>query len=92
MQAHPFFLGKEADLKLAKKSRKKNRIIIPEATRAMDDFKYEMAAELGINPEYEGYWGNISSRECGVTGGQMVRRMIAEAEQSLNQNEGGFKQ
>ncbi len=79
---------------MAKKSRNKNRVIaVPEATQAMEAFKYEMASELGINPEYEtGYWGNISSRECGAVGGQMVRRMIADAEQSLNQHEGGFKQ
>ena len=58
----------------------------------MDRFKYEMASELGINPEYQsGYWGNISSRECGAVGGHMVRRMIAEAAQSLMQREGGFK-
>ncbi len=78
---------------MARRSRKKNSIIVPEATEAMNTFKYEMAAELGINPEYEsGYWGNISSRECGAVGGHMVRRMIAEAEHSLNHNEGGFKQ
>ena len=78
---------------MARKSRKRNRIMVPEAAQAMETFKYEMASELGINPEYEtGYWGNISSRECGAVGGQMVRRMIAEAEQSLNQHEGGFKQ
>lgn len=58
----------------------------------MDQFKYEMASELGINPEYKsGYWGNISSRECGAVGGHMVRRMIAEAEKSLIQQLGGFK-
>lgn len=77
---------------MARGSRKKNRILVPEAMQAMNEFKYEMAAELGINPEYEsGYWGNISSRECGAVGGHMVRRMIAEAEHSLNQQEGGFK-
>src|SRR5690554_8129760 len=58
--------------------------LIPEAYQAMNQFKYEVATELGINPEYtSGYWGNISSRECGAVGGHMVRRMIAAAEQSL---------
>ncbi len=69
--------------------------MVPEAAQAMDKFKYEMAEELGINPEYKtgGYWGgNISSRECGgAVGGHMVRRMIAEAERSLGRQEGGFK-
>lgn len=58
--------------------------VIPEAYQAMNQFKYEVATELGINPEYKtGYWGNISSRECGAVGGHMVRRMIAAAQQSL---------
>ncbi|NLL47566.1 MAG: alpha/beta-type small acid-soluble spore protein [Firmicutes bacterium] len=66
---------------------------MPEAaTEAMNVFKYEMATELGMNPAYEkGYWGNLASREGGAVGGQTVRRMIAEAEESLNQHEGGFK-
>lgn len=77
---------------MARRNRRRNRILVPEAKHAMNEFKYEMAAELGINPEYKsGYWGNISSRECGAVGGQMVRRMIAEAEKSLIQQEGGFK-
>ncbi|NLM69284.1 MAG: alpha/beta-type small acid-soluble spore protein [Firmicutes bacterium] len=61
-----------------------NKKVIPGALQALDQFKYEVASELGINPEYKsGYWGNISSRECGAVGGHMVRRMIAAAEQSL---------
>lgn len=77
---------------MARRNRRKNRILVPQARQAMDQFKYEMASELGINPEYKsGYWGNISSRECGAVGGHMVRRMIAEAEKSLIQQQGGFK-
>ena len=64
--------------------------VIPEAYQAMNQFKYEVATELGINPEYKsGYWGNISSRECGAVGGHMVRRMIAAAQQSLVGQGGG---
>lgn len=77
---------------MARRRKRKNRILVPEATQAMNKFKYEVAEELGINPEYKtGYWGNISSRECGAVGGHMVRRMIAEAELSLGKQEGGFK-
>jgi small acid-soluble spore protein D (minor alpha/beta-type SASP) len=73
------------------RGRRKNRIMIPQAAQAMDQFKYEVASELGINPDYEsGYWGNISSRECGAVGGHMVRKMIAAAEHSLMRQEGGF--
>ena len=46
-----------------------NKKVIPGALQALDQFKYEVASELGINPEYKsGYWGNISSRECGAVG------------------------
>lgn len=77
---------------MARGRKKQKRIAVPEAIEAMNTFKYEMAAELGINPKYQsGYWGNISSRECGSTGGELVRQMIAEAEQSLHQGQGGFK-
>lgn len=63
---------------------KRNQALVSGAARGLDNFKYEVATELGINPEYKsGYWGNISSRECGAVGGHMVRRMIAAAEQSL---------
>ncbi|HEY8531962.1 MAG TPA: alpha/beta-type small acid-soluble spore protein [Limnochorda sp.] len=63
---------------------KRNNRLIPQAAAALDQFKYEVASELGINQEYKtGYWGNISARECGAVGGHMVRRMIAAAEQSL---------
>lgn len=70
---------------------RKNQRVVPQAAQAMDKFKYEVATELGINPEYKsGYWGNISSRECGAVGGHMVRRMIAAAEQSLMNQQGNF--
>lgn len=70
---------------------RRNQRVVPEAAQAMDQFKYEVATELGINPEYKtGYWGNISSRECGAVGGHMVRRMIAAAEQSLINQQNNF--
>ena len=41
----------------------------PQVFQALNQFKYEVASELGINPEYKtGYWGNITSRECGAVG------------------------
>ncbi len=53
--------------------------------QAMDDFKYEVARELNI-PVYQGsedYWGNISSRDCGAVGGNMVKKMIKMAEKQI---------
>ncbi|HOB08642.1 MAG: alpha/beta-type small acid-soluble spore protein [Limnochordia bacterium] len=61
-----------------------NQKLVPQAYNALNQFKYEVAQELNINPEYKtGYWGNITSRECGAVGGHMVRKMIASAEQAL---------
>lgn len=69
---------------MAQGSSSSNIKVVPQAFQALNQFKYEVANELGINPEYKtGYWGNISSRECGSVGGHMVRRMIALAEQEL---------
>ena len=69
---------------MAQGSGSSNIKVVPYAYQALNQFKYEVANELGINPEYKtGYWGNISSRECGSVGGHMVRRMIALAEQEL---------
>ncbi|HHT43404.1 MAG TPA: alpha/beta-type small acid-soluble spore protein [Firmicutes bacterium] len=69
---------------MAQGSSTSNIKVIPQAFQALNQFKYEVANELGINPEYKtGYWGNITSRECGAVGGHMVRRMIALAEQEL---------
>lgn len=80
---------------MAQGSKTSNQRVIPQAAQALDQFKYEVANELGINNEYKsGYWGNISSRECGAVGGHMVRRMIAAAEQSLAgqaPEQGGFR-
>ncbi len=62
----------------------------PLARQAMDQFKYEVASELGINDSYKsGYWGNVSSRECGAVGGHMVRKMIYQAQEDLAQQQGG---
>ncbi len=63
---------------------KRNRLLVPEANQAMYQFKYEMAREVGIENQIQGgYWGYISSRDCGAVGGHMVRRMIQQYEQSL---------
>ncbi|MBD5154148.1 MAG: alpha/beta-type small acid-soluble spore protein [Oscillibacter sp.] len=55
-------------------SKKNNRINVPEAREAMDKFKMEAASEVGVNLK-EGYNGDISAREAGSVGGQMVKKM-----------------
>ena len=61
---------------------KRNVPLVPGAYQALEQFKQEVAAELGIQ-NYQGYLGDIPSRINGAVGGHMVRRMIAAAEQSL---------
>ena len=55
-------------------SKKSNRINVPEARAAMDKFKMEAASEVGVNLK-DGYNGELSSREAGSIGGQMVNIM-----------------
>jgi hypothetical protein len=62
---------------------KSNTPININAMKALDQLKYETANELGIQVPPTDYWGDLSSRQCGAVGGNMVRKMIAAAEQSL---------
>ena len=55
-------------------SNKSNKINVPEARAAMDKFKMEAAAEVGVNLK-EGYNGHLTSREAGSVGGQMVKKI-----------------
>jgi len=66
---------------------KRNKLVVPQAGQAMYNFKNEMANEIGVANQIQGgYWGHISSRDCGAVGGQMVKRMIEAYEQSLSGN------
>ena len=59
-----------------------NRLNIPEARAAMDRFKMEAAAEVGVDLK-DGYNGDLTSREAGSVGGQMVKKMVESYEQNL---------
>lgn len=60
-----------------------NQINVPEAKQAMYNFKHEVAGELGINLK-QGYNGDLTSRDAGSIGGEMVKRMIAYAEKNMH--------
>ena len=51
-----------------------NRANVPEARAALDNMKYEIASELGINLK-QGYNGDLPSRQAGYIGGYMVKNM-----------------
>ena len=59
-----------------------NRLNVPEAREAMDQFKMQSANEVGVNLK-QGYNGDLTSREAGSVGGQMVKKMIEAYEQNL---------
>ena len=63
-------------------SKNSNKLNVPEARAAMDKFKMEAAAEVGVDLK-EGYNGHLTSREAGSVGGQMVKKMIESYEKSL---------
>ena len=61
-----------------------NRALVGQARSALDNLKFEVANEIGVNYEaHGGYGGDIPSRQNGAVGGHMVRRMIELAEQQL---------
>jgi small acid-soluble spore protein D (minor alpha/beta-type SASP) len=65
---------------------KRNKLLVPEASQAMYQFKYELAREVGVENQIQGdYWGQVSSRDCGAVGGGMVRQMIQTVEQQIAQ-------
>ena len=51
-----------------------NRIVVPEAKAAMEQFKMQAASEVGVNLK-NGYNGELTSRQAGSIGGQMVKKM-----------------
>ena len=63
-------------------SRSSNRAAVPEAKSALDRFKYEVAGEIGV-PLKDGYNGDLTSKEAGSIGGEMVRQMIKKQEESM---------
>ena len=59
-----------------------NHLVNPAARDAMEKFKMEAASEVGVNLK-NGYNGDLTSREAGSVGGQMVKKMIESYEKSL---------
>ena len=59
-----------------------NKSVVPEAKEALNRFKYEVANEVGVNLK-QGYNGDLSSKDAGRIGGNMVRKMIQQAENNM---------
>ncbi len=59
-----------------------NKNVVPEAREALDKFKMEAASEVGVNLK-QGYNGDLTSKQAGSVGGQMVKKMIKSYEDSM---------
>ena len=59
-----------------------NKHVVPEAKEAMEKFKMEAANEVGVNLK-QGYNGDLTSRQAGSIGGQMVKKMIESYENGM---------
>ena len=70
---------KEKERNIMKNS---NELNVPQAREAMDKFKMQAAQEMGVNLK-QGYNGDLTSREAGSVGGQMVKKMIEAYEHGM---------
>ena len=59
-----------------------NKNVVPEARAALERFKMEAAAEVGVNLK-QGYNGDLTSRQAGYIGGYMVKRLIEQQEKAM---------
>ena len=59
-----------------------NYKVVPEAREALNKFKYEVANEVGVNLK-DGYNGDLTSRDAGRIGGNMVRKMMQQVENNM---------
>lgn len=59
--------------------------LVPDVHPILDNMKYEIADELnlGVHQGSEDYWGEVTSKNCGRVGGEMVKRLISMAEKQL---------
>jgi hypothetical protein len=72
---------------MASNNNRGSRAEVPEAREALNRFKMEVANELGV-PLKQGYNGDLTSKQNGSVGGEMVRRMIRSQEQAMSGQSG----
>lgn len=69
---------------MAGQSRSSNTLVVPQASAALNQMKYEVAQELGIQIPQDGYYGNMATRDAGSLGGYITRKLVQIAEQQLS--------
>ena len=60
-----------------------NTLVVPQAKAALNQLKFEVAQELGISLQPNGYNGNLATRDAGSIGGNITKRLVQIAEQQL---------
>lgn len=65
-----------------------SNVLVPQARKALEQFKLEVAREIGLTIPANGYYGDYPSRQVGSIGGYMVKRMIQSYEQSISGSTG----
>ncbi|MNG28976.1 Small, acid-soluble spore protein alpha [compost metagenome] len=65
-------------------SRSSNTLVVPQARMALEQLKFEIAQELGIQLPQDGYYGNMTTFEVGSIAGNITRRLVQIAEQQLS--------
>lgn len=68
---------------MASQNRSSNSLVVPQASAALDQLKFEVAQELGIQIPQDGYYGYMATRDAGALGGNITRRLVQIAEQQL---------
>ncbi len=63
-------------------NRNSNKKLVPEAMDSLERFKYEVASEVGVNLK-DGYNGDISAKDAGKIGGNMVKKLVQQAENQM---------
>lgn len=62
----------------------RNTLVVPQARMALEQLKFEIAQELGIQLPQDGYYGNMTTRDVGTIGGNITKRLVQLAEQHLS--------
>ncbi|WP_166240618.1 alpha/beta-type small acid-soluble spore protein [Paenibacillus turpanensis] len=68
----------------AGQSRSSNTLVVPQANQALQQLKYEVAQEIGVQIPEDGYYGYMATRDTGAIGGHITRRLVQIAEQTLS--------
>jgi len=62
----------------------RNTLVVPQATKALQQMKMEAAQELNVQIPQDGYYGNMTARETGSLGGYITKHLVQMAEQSIS--------